>query len=160
MTDLFAWALATILAVAGLAGTVLPALPGPILILAAVAVAGWADDFTRIGWPTLVIVTLMIVGAHMVDLASSALGVRRAGASGRAVIGASLGALCGIFFGLPGLILGPFVGAAIGEFSVRRNVNQAGRVGLAAWIGFVVGTAAKVAMMIAALAVAVFAYLV
>ena len=100
----------------------------------------------------------MTAAAHLVDFASSALGVRRAGASGRAVVGASLGALGGLVFGLPGLLLGPFVGATIAEFTVRRDFNRAGKVGLAAWIGFVVGTAAKVALVIATIAVAAAAY--
>ena len=154
------WLLALLLVVVGVVGTVMPGLPGPILVFAGVVLGAWADDFAHIGIPTLIVLGLMTATAYAVDFVASAVGVRRAGASKRAVVGAALGAFAGIFFGLPGLILGPFVGAVLGELTVRRHLPSAGRAGLAAWIGFVIGTAIKLALVfgvigLAALALAV-----
>ena len=148
------WAIAIVLIAVGIAGTVLPALPGPILVFAGVLLAAWADDFARIGVWTLVLLGLMTAAAHAVDLVSAAIGVRRSGASGRAVLGASLGALAGLVFGLPGLVVGPFAGAVLAELSVRRDMRGAGRAGLWAWIGFLVGTVAKLAIVFAMVGVA------
>ena len=148
------WAIAVVMVVIGIAGTVLPALPGPILVFGGILLAAWADDFTRIGAWTLVLVGVMTAAAHAVDLVSAAVGVKRSGASGRAVLGASLGALAGLVFGLPGLIAGPFAGAVLAELSVRRDLRGAGRAGLWAWIGFLVGTVAKLALVFAMVGVA------
>jgi uncharacterized protein YqgC (DUF456 family) len=60
--------------------------------------------------------------------------------------GAALGTVAGLFFGLPGVIVGPFVGAVIGELTTHRDFVKAGKSGVAAWIGFAIGTAVKVAM--------------
>jgi uncharacterized protein YqgC (DUF456 family) len=148
------WVLAGLLIIVGLCGTVLPGLPGPILVFAGLLVAAWADDFARIGVWTLVLLGIMTVTAHGVDLVSSALGVRRVGASGRAVVGAAMGALAGLFFGVPGVLIGPFIGAVAGELTVRRDLRHAGRAGVAAWIGFIVGNIVKLAVVVAMLAVA------
>lgn len=146
--------LAAVLVIVGIAGTVLPGLPGPILVFAGVLLAAWADDFTRIGPWTLVVLAIMTAAAHAVDLVSALAGVKRAGASGRAVAGAGLGALAGLFFGLPGLVIGPFAGAVVAEFTVRRDVRGAGRAGLAAWIGFIIGSVAKLAIVFAMIGLA------
>ena len=154
---LLLWLAALVLVITGLIGTVLPGLPGPILVFAGVLLAAWADGFARIGPFTLVLLGLMTLAAYAVDFAASAVGVRHAGASTRAAVGAALGAVAGIFFGLPGLILGPFVGAVLGELTVRRNLSLAGRAGLAAWIGFVVGTAIKLTLVFGMIGIAAFA---
>lgn len=151
------WLLAVLLILTGLVGTVLPGLPGPILVFLGVFVGAWADDFTHIGPITLVAAALMTIAAYAVDFLASAAGVRHAGASTRAAVGAALGAVAGIFFGLPGLILGPFVGAVLGELTVRRHLRSAGRAGVAAWIGFVVGTAVKLALVFGVIGLAAFA---
>jgi uncharacterized protein len=148
------WILAIVLVLVGLAGAVLPGLPGPVLVFAGILTAAWADDFARIGPWTLVLLGVMTAAAHLVDLVSAAVGVRRAGASGRAVLGAGAGALAGLFFGLPGLVIGPFVGAALAELTVRPDLRGAGRAGAAAWVGFIVGSIAKLAIIVAMLSIA------
>ena len=119
------WLLAFILVIVGIVGTVVPGLPGPILVFAGVLLAAWGDGFARIGAGTLILLALMTIAAYAVDFAASAVGVRLAGASTRAAVGAALGAVAGLFFGLPGLILGPFVGAVLGELTVRRSLPGA-----------------------------------
>lgn len=148
MTGLL-WLLAIALMAAGIAGTVLPALPGPVLVFAGMVLGAWADGFERVGPGMLVLLGLMTALAYAVDMAAMLLGVQRAGASRRAVAGAALGLLLGLPFGLPGLLLGPFAGAVLAELSVRRDLGGAGRAGLAAWLGFLVGTVAKLVLVFA-----------
>jgi uncharacterized protein YqgC (DUF456 family) len=62
------------------------------------------------------------------------------------VAGAALGTVVGIFFGLPGLLLGPFAGAILGELMAGRDFDQATRAGLGAWLGFLLGSIAKLAL--------------
>jgi hypothetical protein len=143
------------LVLVGLAGLVLPVLPGILLVFAGLAVAAWADGFARVGAWGLAIIGGLAVAALAVDFLASLLGARRAGASGLAVAGAGLGALVGLLFGVPGLILGPFIGAVGGELIARRDLVRAGQVGLATWIGMVLGGVTKVIlafMMIATFA--------
>ena len=148
------WTIGIVLVIVGLVGTVLPALPGAMLIVAGLVVAAWADGFTKVGvWP-LVAIGAIGAASYLVDFAAAALGARKFGASPRAMIGAGLGTLLGLFLGLPGIIIGPFVGAVIGELTVHRDMAKVGKAGLAAWIGFVVGMAVKVG--IAFLMIAIF----
>jgi uncharacterized protein YqgC (DUF456 family) len=148
-------AIAAVIVLIGLAGTVLPVLPGIAFVFGGLVLAAWADGFVRVGGVTLAILGLLTAAAIAIDFAASAFGARKFGASSRAVIGAGLGALVGIFFGLPGLLLGPFVGAVVGELSANRELRQAGKAGLGTWIGLLLGSVAKVAL--AFLMVGVFA---
>jgi len=141
---LLLWILAVALVTIGLVGIVLPAVPGTILIFAGLLLAAWADGFTRVGVGTLVVLGILAAASYAIDFLAAALGARRLGASRRAMAGAALGTLLGLFLGLPGLIVGPFVGAVLGEWSATRDLARAGRTGVAAWIGFVIGIAAKV----------------
>lgn len=143
---LLLWILGVLLVTVGLAGIVLPALPGHVLIFAGLVVAAWANDFREVGVVTLGIIGVIAAASYAVDFVAAALGAQRVGASPRAVAGAALGTLFGLPFGLPGVVFGPLAGAILGELSVHRDVRRAGHVGLAAWIGFVVGTAVKVAL--------------
>ena len=140
------WTLGVALVAIGLAGIVFPALPGTVLIFAGLLSAAWADDFTRVGVFTMVLIGLIGAASYAVDFVAAALGAQRIGASRRAVVGAALGTLLGLPLGLPGVILGPLAGAVLGELTVHNNWARAGRVGAAAWIGFMVGMAVKIAM--------------
>jgi uncharacterized protein YqgC (DUF456 family) len=96
--------------------------------------------------PTLAVLAVLAVASYVIDFVAAVLGARRLGASTRAMTGAALGTLFGMFMGLPGLIVGPFLGAVLGELTVRADLIQAGKAGVAAWIGFAVGAAVKVAI--------------
>ena len=150
---LLLWVLAVVLVAVGLAGILLPALPGTILIFAGLLLAAWADGFARVGTGTLVLIGVIAAASYAVDFVAAALGAKHLGASPRAMTGAALGTLLGLFLGLPGLILGPFVGAVLGELSVHRDLGRAGRAGVAAWIGFAIGTAVKVALAFSMVAI-------
>jgi len=147
------WVLAVIFVVVGLAGILLPALPGTILIFAGLLLTAWADGFTRVGAGTLVLLGVIAAASYGVDFVAAALGVKRLGASPRAMAGAAIGTLLGLFLGLPGLIVGPFAGAVVGELTVHRDLARAGRAGVAAWIGFAIGTAVKVALAFSMVAI-------
>jgi uncharacterized protein YqgC (DUF456 family) len=150
--------LAGLLVLIGLAGTVLPVLPGAPLIFAGLVLAAWADGFTHVGlWP-LVILGLLTLLSLAVDLWASAHGARRVGASRWAILGAVLGTIVGLAFGVPGLLLGPFVGALAGELLHRRSLHPqalaaAGRVGAGTWLGLALGAAFKLALALAMLGV-------
>jgi len=152
MTVLF-FAIAIVLVVVGLIGIVMPALPGTLLILAGLVLAAWADGFVRVSVWTLVLIGLIGVASYGVDFVAAALGAKKLGASRRAMVGAGLGTLAGLMFGLPGLIVGPFVGAVIGELTTAGDWKKAGRAGVAAWIGFAIGTAVKVGLAFTMIAI-------
>lgn len=141
------WVLAIALVAVGLVGVVVPALPGTILVFAGLLLAAWADDFSRVGVWTIVVIGVIAAASYTVDFVAAALGAKRLGASRRAMAGAALGTIAGLFFGLPGLILGPFAGAVIGELTTNRDLKRAGQAGVAAWIGFAIGIAVKVGIV-------------
>src|ERR1044072_9435019 len=138
--------LAVVMVIIGLIGVVMPALPGHMLILAGLVVGAWAIGFTRVCVWTLVVLGVIALASYGVDFVAVALGAKRLGASPRAMTGAALGTVAGLFFGLPGVIVGAFVGAVIGELTTNRDFAKAGKAGVAAWIGFAIGTAVKVAL--------------
>ena len=140
------WTFAIALVAIGLVGVVLPAVPGTMLIFAGLLLGAWADGFTRVGAGTLVVLAVLAAASYGIDFAAAALGVKRFGASRHAMAGAALGTLLGLLFGLPGLIVGPFAGALLGELMTNRDVMRAGRMGVAAWIGFAIGMIVKVAV--------------
>jgi uncharacterized protein YqgC (DUF456 family) len=153
------WIVGVLLVVAGIAGIVFPALPGHVLIFAGLFLAAWADNFTRVSGWTLALIGVVAAFSYTVDFVAAALGAKRVGASPRAVVGAGLGTLLGIPFGLPGVFLGPLVGAVLGELSVHRQWRRAAGVGIAAWIGFLIGTAVKVALAFMMIAIFIVALL-
>ena len=145
--------IATLMVVAGVAGAVLPGLPGVPLVYAGLLVAAWADDFQRVGWVVLVLLGMLTALSFVIDLLAVSLGAKRVGATRLAVIGAALGTFAGLLFGLPGLVLGPFLGAVIGELLSHGRAGQAGRAGFATWIGLLFGTLAKLALVFTMLGV-------
>jgi uncharacterized protein YqgC (DUF456 family) len=147
------WVLASALVVVGFAGIIFPALPGTVLIFVGLLIAASTDGFARVGVWTLTLIGLIGAASYLVDFAAAALGAQRVGASKPAVIGAALGTLLGLPLGLVGVFFGPLVGAIAGELLVHRNVRRASHVGLAAWIGFLIGTAVKIALAFSMIAV-------
>jgi hypothetical protein len=153
------WILAAAMVVIGLVGIVMPALPGHMLILAGLVLAAWADGFRHVSGWTIGVIAVVAVASYGIDFVSAAISTKKLGASPRAMAGAALGTLGGFFFGLPGLIAGPFVGAVIGELTATKDMRQAGRAGVAATIGFAIGTAVKVAFAFVMIAIFAAAFL-
>ncbi len=146
MTDSLLWLASIGLIVAGLAGTVLPALPGTLFVLAGIVLGAWIDDFTRVGWGSLTAVAVMAVLAWVLDYAAGLLGARRAGASKQALLGAAIGTVAGVFTGFIGLLFMPLAGAAIGEYTAQRDPSRAVKVGVSTWFGILLGLLAKVVL--------------
>jgi hypothetical protein len=147
------WVLVAVLLLLGLAGLVLPALPGPPLLFGGLLLAAWIEDFAYVGTGTLVALGVMALLMFLVDLAATAFGAKRFGASRRAAVGAAIGALLGMFMGLIGVVIGPFIGAMVGELSGNAGLRAAGRAGVGATIGLAIGAAAKLALGVAMLGV-------
>jgi uncharacterized protein YqgC (DUF456 family) len=151
------YVLGTLALAVGLAGVVLPAVPGSALLVAGALLVGWAEGFTRVSGWTVGVCALLGAAIAGVDVAAGVLGARAFGASRWAAIGAGIGLLVGLFLGLPGIILGPVVGAIAFEYAREPSFDRALRAGAGAFVGFVLGSAVKVALsfvLIGVLAVA------
>ena len=147
------WLLAALLIGIGFAGLILPAVPGIPLVFAGLVLLAWAENFAYVGWLTLTVLGVLALVSYGVDFLAAAWGAKKFGASPRAVAGAALGVVAGLFFGLPGLVLGPFAGAVIGEFSRRASLRVAAHAGVGATLGLLFGTLLKIALAFAMLGV-------
>jgi uncharacterized protein len=135
-----------VLFVLGLAGAVLPFLPGTPLIFAGAFIYAVATDFTPIGPGRLAILGVLTVVGLALHYVGGALGTRRYGGSGWGVAGALLGAVVGLFFGIPGLVLGPIIGAVAGELLRGASLEGSVRSGLGAFVGLILGAVGNVAL--------------
>jgi uncharacterized protein YqgC (DUF456 family) len=152
------WSIVVICIVIGILGVVLPALPGIPLAFAGFLIAAWMDSFQKVGALTVIVLAVLTVISVVLDFLVTALGAKRMGASWLAMAGAGVGTVVGLFFGIMGLVFGPFIGAVAGELLAKKKLMQAGRVGVGTWIGIIVGTAVKLAIMFAMTALFVAAY--
>lgn len=134
---------AATLIVTGLAGAVVPALPGIPLIFGGIWLLAAVDGYRHLGLGWLLAIGIIGAVGMTVDLLAGSLGAKRVGASRQAVWGALLGSIVGLFFGLPGLLLGPFAGAVLGELSTGNSVLRSTHVGVGAWLGLIFGTLVK-----------------
>jgi len=137
----------------GVVGIVLPALPGVPLVFAGMLLAAWADDFRLIPVWVVVLLAVLTALALAIDIVASALGAKRVGASWFAIAGAAIGTVVGLFFSIPGLLIGPFAGALVGELLHSRDMRQATRVGFATWTGMLLGAVFKLMLTFAMLGV-------
>ena len=140
------WILSVALILVGLAGTVLPVLPGTVLVWGGIVLGAWIDDFTRVGMTTVVVISVLAVLAWGLDYVAGLMGAQKAGASKLALLGAAVGTVLGLFMGLVGVFFMPLVGAAVGEYLARRDQTRAVKVGVATWIGIMLGLIAKVVL--------------
>ena len=145
--------LGTVMVVLGLIGLVLPLMPGSPLVLLGLVLLAWAEQFQHVGTTTFVILGVLMLLTFVVDNVAGALGAGRVGASRLGLVGATIGTLVGVVFFPVGLLLGPFLGAVIGELIARREPLQAGRVGVGAMVGVILGTAGNLGLGIAMIAV-------
>lgn len=143
------WIISAILTVIGLSGLLLPIVPGAPLLLLGLLFGAWAENFRYIGIWTLLILAGMTALTYVVEFAASVLGVKQFGGSNRAMVGAVLGGIIGLFFGVPGILFGPFLGAVLGELSLQRSLDRASRAGFGTVVGLAIGVAGKLAIGIA-----------
>ena len=151
--------IAALLVLAGIVGSVLPALPGVPMVFGGLLLSAWADGFNHVGALTLTILGALALIAVLVDFIAGLAGAKRVGASRLALAGAAIGTVVGFFFGLPGLLIGPFAGALIGEIAAGGTLGRATEVGVGAWLGFIVGSVLKLAICGAMLGVFALAWM-
>jgi uncharacterized protein YqgC (DUF456 family) len=163
-----AWAGVATLIAAGIAGTVLPALPGTVLVLAGIVWGAWLDDFVRVPVWVVVLCAVLAALAWATDYVAAMMGARRVRASGWALAGAAAGTVAGVFTGFVGLLFMPLLGAMAGEWwalrhqpgaTVTANGQRALTVGMATWLGMLIGTAVKLALVFVMVGAFVAAYL-
>ncbi|HRN61838.1 MAG TPA: DUF456 domain-containing protein [Luteimonas sp.] len=157
------YAIALLLVLVGLAGTILPALPGLPLVFAGMLLAAWAGGFEQIGFWTLLVLAVLTMLSIGIDFLASAAGAKRVGASRLAVVGAVVGTFVGLFFGFVGVFVGPFVGAVVGELIDRRSIGgddlgKATKVGVGTWLGIFVGIVLKLTLAFAMIGIFVLSW--
>lgn len=121
--------LAVLLSVAGVIGAIVPALPGPPLSLAGLAIVYWTLPGS-ISTPLLISMIILTAVAALLDYLAPILITRVGGGSKQAVMCTTVGLVAGLFFMPLGLILGPLIGAFVGEYS------HSAKLGKALWIAF------------------------
>jgi uncharacterized protein len=140
------YVVAGIVIAVGIAGSILPNLPGIPVMFGGMLLAAWVGHFHKI--PVWVVAVLGVLAAFSIvfDFLAGTYGAKRHGASKAAVWGALLGTIAGLFFGIPGIIFGPFAGAVIGQLISGGGIRQSAQVGFGTWVGLLIGTAAKLAV--------------
>jgi uncharacterized protein YqgC (DUF456 family) len=142
-------ALAMLLMSVGVLGSLLPALPSTPIVLGTALLHRLYFGAASVSWPVLGLMVGLTLFALLLDYLASVYGAKRLGATWRGMVGAVLGALVGLFFSLPGIILGPFIGAAGFEVLGGRKSEEALRAGAGAVIGVFVGALGKTVCCVA-----------
>jgi len=148
--DILGWIIITVLFTLGMAGAVFPILPGALAIYLAFFVYGWFFTFEPFGFWFWSFQTIIVVVLFAADYVVNAWGVKKYGGSRASVVGSTIGIIFGPFV-IPGfgLIIGPFVGALIGELIHGSNAKQAMKVGWGALIGLFSSMIVKIIMQAA-----------
>lgn len=139
------WIIAIVLMAIGLIGTVVPILPGTTIILGAAILHRLAvGPAHSCGLTALIALVVLALFSYALDAAAGYLGAKRFGATKWGLAGGIVGGLAGIFFGLPGIFLGPIAGAAAGELISGKELVKAGRAGWGTILGMLGGMIAKI----------------
>jgi hypothetical protein len=144
----FLYVLGAVLMLVGLAGAVVPMLPGIPIIFGGIWLIAAVDHYQHVSSGWLIGIGVIAAVGLILDFAAAALGAKRIGASAQAIAGALVGTVVGLFLGIPGLIFGPFAGALIGELLAGRTLERSAHVGIATWAGLIFGTLMKLAASI------------
>jgi uncharacterized protein YqgC (DUF456 family) len=158
--DIALYVLAALLMIGGLAGNILPALPGIPMIFGGIWLAAAVDGYQRVGTGWLLAIGALGAFGVAVDFIAGVAGAKRVGASRTALWGATIGTVVGMFFGLAGLVLGPFVGALAGELASGNSVLRSTHVGIGTWLGLLFGTLVKLVISLLMLGLFGFAMLI
>jgi uncharacterized protein YqgC (DUF456 family) len=141
--------LALLVMCVGLAGAILPGVPStPLVLFAAIAHKIYFGP-TGAGWVVMTMLVGLTAFALVMDYLATVYGAKKLGATWRGAVGAIVGGLIGLFFHLPGLLLGPFVGAFVFEKVSGRTWKDSGRAGVGATIGLLAGALGKLACCVA-----------
>jgi uncharacterized protein YqgC (DUF456 family) len=138
--------LGALLVLIGFLGSVLPILPGPPISWAGLLLLKWtsyADDRGAAYENTLWILLFFVILVTILDYVVPIMGTKKFGGSKRGVWGATIGVVVGLFFGPLGIIIGPFLGAYIGEISTGKREKDALRAAWGSFVGFMLGVGLK-----------------
>ncbi|MEN8158158.1 MAG: DUF456 domain-containing protein [Bacteroidota bacterium] len=138
--------LGTALVLIGFLGSFLPVLPGPPISWAGLLLLRWTHfiDENPEGYDTTLWVLLFfVILVTVLDYVVPILGTKKYGGSKRGVWGATLGVVVGLFFGPLGIIIGPFLGAYIGEITTGKKEKEALRAAWGSFVGFMLGVGLK-----------------
>lgn len=142
--ELFWWLIAIVLMAIGLLGTVLPVVPGAIIILAAAVLHQvMLGSEKSVGWWNVGVLVVLALLSYALELAGGYFGAKRFGATKWGAFGAMIGGIVGLFFSFPGLIAGPIVGAIAGELVAGKRLVSAGRAGWGTLLGNLAGMVGK-----------------
>ncbi len=133
----------------GVAGSFLPGIPGPPLVMVAAALHKLYFGAASVSITVLVVMALLMILSLVLDFVASLIGARKLGATWLGMTGAVIGAIAGLFLGIVAVIIGPFIGAVLFEMMGGRKFEEAGRAGLGAVVGMLAGTLGKTACAIA-----------
>ncbi|RYD61738.1 MAG: DUF456 family protein [Verrucomicrobiaceae bacterium] len=140
------WTVTILLMLVGLAGTVLPLLPGTTIILAAAVLHHLTMPAEQtVGWWTIGGLALLTAISYVIDFVSGTVGAKWFGATRWGAIGGLIGAVVGLFFGIIGVFVGPLVGVLVGELLGGKGLLPAGK---STW-GTVLGTTAGIILRFA-----------
>lgn len=135
--------IALLLMAVGCLGSVLPALPStPLVLIAAIAHKIYFKSASA-GWLVLTLIVLITAVALVMDYLATLYGAKRFGATKKGMFGAIIGGIVGLFFNLPGIILGPFVGATLFEVMGGREWKPSAKAGVGATLGLFAGAVGK-----------------
>ena len=142
-------ALALLVMGIGCLGSVLPGVPStPLVLIVAIGHKLYFQD-AGAGWIALTLLALVTAVSLVMDYLASIYGAKRFGATRKGMAGAIVGGIVGLFFNLPGILLGPFVGAAVFELIGGREFKPAMKAGLGATLGLFAGAAGKLVCCVA-----------
>ncbi|HZA38025.1 MAG TPA: DUF456 family protein [Candidatus Baltobacteraceae bacterium] len=152
--ELFWWLFTVVLFAVGLIGTVVPVLPGTIIVLAGAIIHRIMLGAEKsIGWKTIVVLVMLTLLSYAFDFLGSYFGAKYFGATRWGAFGAIVGALIGLFFGLIGLFVGPVIGALAGEFIAGKRMIDAGRAGWGSLLGNLGAMIGKLVIALAMIAI-------
>ena len=140
----------------GLVGNVLPAIPGTPLVLVAAIAHRLYFGAASVNNTVLVVLVMLTLLSLLFDWVASVLGARKFGATWRGMTGAVVGGVIGFFFGIPGIILGPFLGATLFEMLGDKEFKKAAKAGTGAVIGLLLGVIGKFAICVVMIALFAF----
>ena len=142
--ELLWWLIAIVLMAVGLLGTVLPVVPGAIIILAAAVLHQiMLGSEKSLGWWNIGVLVLLTLLSYALEFAGGYFGAKQFGATKWGAFGAMIGGIVGLFFSLPGLIAGPIIGAIAGELVAGKRLVNAGRAGWGTLLGNLAGMVGK-----------------
>ena len=152
--ELLWWFITIVLFAVGLIGTIVPVLPGTTIILAAVVIHRlMLGPEKSVGWRILSILVMLTLATYALDFLGGYFGEKYFGATKWGTVGAIIGTLAGLFFGILGLFVGPVIGAVAGEFIGGKRMIDAGRAGWGSLLGNLAGMVGKLLIALAMIAV-------